>query len=120
MAAGKLQTLPIGIRKKFRLTVCAVAIDRPDCMDDIACIQAAGRGNNGPANRAGANCAACGHDFRPAGAMNRAVYPAAACQTRVGGINNRVNRYARYISLLQLDRRIHNRDPHAAIPVRFM
>ena len=54
-----------------------------------------------------------------AGSMNRAVYPAAACQARVGGINNRVNRYARYVSLLQLDRRIHNRDPHAAVPVRF-
>jgi hypothetical protein len=51
--------------------------------------------------------------------MNRAVHPAAACQARVGGIHNRVNRYARYVSLLQPDRRIRNRDPHAAVPVRF-
>jgi hypothetical protein len=51
--------------------------------------------------------------------VNRTINPAAACQTGVSGINNGINSQPCYVSLVQFNLRVQNRNPHAVFPVRF-
>ena len=76
------------------LALVAAAPDRPDCMDDVLCLQAifaAARDLGRAGTGAGVERAALGQQFRSGGAMDGAVDPAAAEQRAVRRIDDGVD-----------------------------
>src|SRR5206468_3441648 len=78
-----LEAPAVGAREQIRLPVPAVAVDRADGVDDEAGRQPPAARQLGVAGGAAAELAALGQDRGSAGAVDRAVDPAAAQQRRV-------------------------------------
>ena len=92
------ETTSITAREQFILAVTAVVPDRADGMNDPFGGKFVAARDFGLAGGAAAECAAFRQQFRPGGAMNRAIHPAAAEQRRVRGIHNRVHALPRDIA----------------------
>jgi len=100
-----LEAPAVGAREQIRLPVPAVAVDRADGVDDEAGRQPPAARQLGVAGGAAAELAALGQDRGSAGAVDRAVDPAAAQQRRVGRIDDRVGRLRGDVAAHQLDGR---------------
>ena len=101
--AGDLHTPAVRTRQQLGLAVPAVAIDRPDGVDDVLGLEVAAGGELGVAGRAAAELPARRKDRRPAGTMNRAIDAAAAAQSAVRRVDDGVGVLMRDVTLEQLD-----------------
>ena len=89
----------MGVGEQERLAFAAAVPDRPDGVDHDTCRQVPGVADDGTARRAEAARAVAllevGHDRRAARSMDGAVHAAAAAQSAVGGVDDRVGARSR-------------------------
>ena len=92
MRRGKAEAAPIAGVKDFRLAGRAAAPDRPDRVDDITGRETVAAGDARLPGRAAAEGAAFLEQAGARGAVDRTVDAAPAEETRIGGVDDRVER----------------------------
>ena len=91
MGLAQLERAAIAGRERRVLAVAAAMPDRTHGMDDMPRWQPVSLGDLGVAGGAAAEGAALREQFRPGGAVDRAVDPAAAEQRLVRGVDDGIN-----------------------------
>jgi len=92
MMAGERQAVAVAAGEQVALALIAALPDRADAVDDIAGRQPIAARDPRLSGRAAADAPALLQQFRPGGAMDRAIHAAAAEQAVIGGIDDRVDR----------------------------
>jgi hypothetical protein len=109
---GQRQAILISGGQKSRFSLCAVAIDGSNGMDDISGFEVAAGCDDGLACRAASDLAAFGHNGRPAGSVNGSIYACAACETVIGGVHNGIRAFLGDVSTDKLNERLIKRGLH--------
>ena len=95
----ELEGIPIAGSEQRRLALAAAVPDRAHGVDHVTGRQSVALGDPGLAGRAAADFSAFVQELGPGGTVDRAVDPAAAEQTLVGRIDDRINRLAGDVAL---------------------
>lgn len=88
---GQIKAVRVAAAQLLRLARMAAMPDRPHGVNDVAAWQAVSAGDAGLPRGAAAQLAALLQQFRPGGAVNGPIHPAAAQQRRIGGIHNGIH-----------------------------
>ena len=116
MCFSERQALLIRAAQQLSFMVRAVAVDRADGVDDIACRQTTASGHDGRASRARADFAAGGHDGRTACLVNGTIHAATASQTGICRIHDCVHWITGDIAATQNNYTMVDRQFHAYSP----
>lgn len=94
---GEFQRIAVAGGKQRRFAVFAAAPDGANSVDDVSGGKAEAGGNFGLARGAAVQGAAAGQQFRPGGAVNGSIDPAATQEGIVGGVDDSVDSQCRNI-----------------------